>query len=435
MSDIGRKDAAIGLLIMGLVAMAGWVGFLYMNPITKTKTEEDEETIYIYSTTEVPLTYDSGLPDDWSTAPNASKIILHNETGDRVEITLGQILEYVEKWEETDPDTVGNEGKKYWWEKRLEPLTVNDASGVPITGVDVLELLRVFDCNFAGELEFVSHNATINKLRMDVIDICDILDNDNNFILGIAADKKWLKNSPIADDDSGDFVILSRDITYYGETNITETWEYSCYDLANITVTKNWTITVNVYNNTGYLNQTLELDAFNITNAYDTKTYHYEYENTDWWNFNRSYYATNVSKIVGYTKANGTNYVLNFTFADGGSQPFNNSYRDETSRYPYFNYTEVEDHLRNNVTHIVGNHIDLVNGNKHMNATNLKMCITNDIQFGYEEHVSKGYYNSPWDQYYNYGYPPFQLIIPGCTKSRYFNGLTEITITIISDSR
>ena len=83
------KDLIIGILLIGMVSVAGWVGFLYVNPHTKTIKKTDEETKYIYI--DVPPTYDSGLPDDWSNAPNTSKIILYNETGDAVEITLGQI--------------------------------------------------------------------------------------------------------------------------------------------------------------------------------------------------------------------------------------------------------------------------------------------------------------------------------------------------------
>lgn len=424
MSDIGVKDATIGILLIGLVFMAGWVGFLYVNPVTTTKTEEDEETIYVYSTTEVPITYDSGLPDDWSTAPNASAITLYNETGDSITITLGQILEYINKWEETSQE-------KYWWEKRLTPTTVNDPNGIPVTGVNVLELLRVFDCNFAGELEFVSFNDTASKLTMDVVEMSNIIENDKEIILGIAANKQWLKQSPIGD-RCGNFSIFSKDTTEGNEI------EFTCYDLANITVTKNWTIAVKVYNNDGTHNQTLYLDGFNITNAYDANTYTYEYKNSDWWNFNRTYYATNISKIVGYTEAKNTNYILNFTFAAGDSQPSSIPDKDILSDYPYFNYTEVEDHLMNNGTHIVGNHIDLVNGSQHMFATNLKMCITNDIQYRYEERQkgSTTYTNSPWgDHFYNYGYPPFQLIIPGCVRSRYFTGLTEISITILSNTK
>ncbi|MBA7512619.1 hypothetical protein ES705_04627 [subsurface metagenome] len=426
------KDFIIGSLLIGMVAVAGWIGFLYVNPVTITKTEEDEETIYILQ--DVLRTYESGLPEDWSTAPITSKIILYNETGDPVEITLEQILEYVEKWEETDPEKVGNEGKKNWWEKRLQPLTVTDSSGIPITGVDVLDLLRVFDCNFAGELEFVSHDPDIDNLGMDVIDICNILDEDNNYILGLAADKQWLRDSPIAD-ESGDFLILGKEVTYNDDaTNITEIVEYKCYDLANITVTKNWTITVNVYNNDDSLNQTLVLDAFNITDAYGADPYHYEYENTVWWNFNRSYYGTNISQIVDYTKAKDTDYLLNITFSPGDTQPANKTYRGVYSYSKYFNYTDVEIGIKTNATgHVIGNHVDLVNGSSPMFGSDLKMCLTNKIKYYYES--KETYFNSPWDEFYNDGYPPFQLIIPGLSRSRFYNGVMEINIKILSNTR
>ncbi len=430
---VDTKTAVIGCLVIAVVAMAGWVGFLYVNPITKTKTKEDEETVYVYFG--VLRDYDSGLPDDLSSAPTTS-LVLYNETGDQVVITLAQIIQYIEKWEGTDPSTAGNEGKEGWWEKRLKPLTVTDTSGVPITGVDLTELLRVFDCNFAGELEFVSNDPGADKLKMDVIDITNTFDpeddDENNLILGIAADKKWLRNSPIAD-DAGDFVLIGQEVTYPDEgNNITEIVEYRCDDLANITVTKNWTITVNVYNNDNSLNQTLVLDAFNITDAY-TGPYHYEYDNTAWWYFNATYFGTNISQIIDYTEAKGTDYIFNITFSPGDTQPSSKTKRKVYSYAFNFNWTDVEVGLANNGTHVIGNHVDLVNGTIPMLKSDLLMCITQKIQYGYSHSGSD--YNSPWEDYYNDGYPPFKLIIPGLAQPRYFNGVTEINIKILSSTR
>ena len=442
--DVDSKTAAIGILLIGIVAMAGWVGFLYVNPVTKTKTKEDEKTVYL--PVEVLREYESGLPDDWSSAPITSEIILYNETGDPVIITLGQILGYIEKWEETDPDQPGNAGKQDWWEKRLKPLTVTDSSGIPITGVDITELLRVFDCNFAGELEFVSNNPSADKLKMNVIDITNTFDNEdddeNNIILGIAADKKWLRDSPIAD-DAGDFVLIGEDVTYPDE-GVTEIVEYKCYDLANMTVTKNWTITITVYNSDNSLNQTLVLDAFNITDAY-TGPYHYEYDNTEWWYFNGTYYGTNISQIVDYTNAKNTDYILNITFSPGDSQPSIDPKKEKRGIYSdltYFNWTDVETGLANNGTHIIGHHIDYVNWTDSgdtdgtgipMLKSDLLMCLTQKIQYGYSHSGSD--YNSPWEDYYNDGYAPFKLIIPGLGQSRYFNGAIGINIKILSSTR
>ena len=196
---------------------------------------------------------------------------------------------------------------------------------------------------------------------------------------------------------------------------------------------KNWTVTVRVYNNNGILNDTITLDYLNLTSNPTEQTY--EYENSDWFNFNRTYYGVNVSDIVDYTEAKGTNYILNFTFYDGGLQPRNISRRYATSLVPYFNWTDVEDHIAHNETHIVGNHVDLVNGLNHMLKTNLKMCIVHKIKYHTEYYPDLmeggGIANYPWDEPYNEGYPPFQIIIPGTVKSRYYNGLTDITITIL----
>ncbi len=436
MSDIERKDAAIGLLIIGLVAMAGWVGFLYINPITKTKTEEDETTIYVYSIKEVPITYESGLPDDWSTAPNASSITLYNETGDAITITLGQILEYVKKWEETNEAV--DPGKKDWWEKRLEPITVNNPSEIPITGVNILDLLRVFDCNFAGELEFTSFNDTASKLTMDVVELGNIIDNDAPVILALAANKQWLKQSIIGD-KCGNFSIFS------WNTLEDEEIEFTCYDMKDIRVTKNWTIDVNVFNADGSKNSSLTLDAFNITKAYNAPV-HYEYKNTAWWYFNATYRGTNISQIVNYTVAKGKDYLLNITLSPGDSQPTNTKWRRGIFSYSdYFNRTDVEGQFSNNGTNLTGNHVDYVNwtddtDKNTLKATgtpmlysNLKMCITNDIQYLYSNCIVPGKegYNDPWTNYYNDGYPPFKLIIPGLGQSRYFNGVIEINIKLV----
>lgn len=410
------KDFVIGVLLIGMVSLAGWIGFVYLNPPTKTIKKTDEETKYIYI--EVPPTYDSGLPDDWSTAPNASKIILYNETGDAVEITLGQILDYVKKYEETSDE-------KYWWEKRLKPLTVNDPSGIPITGVDLLDVLQVFDCNFASEIELVSHNDTASKVTLDVAQICNIYGRllGRQTILALAANKQWLQDSPLRE-RCGNFSVFSKDVII-GSGEV----ESTCYNLESITVSKNWTITVKVYNSDGSENQTLILNYDNITSS-TTGPYHYEYENSAFWYFNRSYYGTNISQIVDYTEAKGTNYILNMTFSDGALQPKTIDYRKVYSSVNYFNYTDVEDGLANNGTHVVGNHVDLVNGTIPMLKSDLKMCIVHQIKYGYEQNPA-GYYNSPWGQYYNEGYPPFKLIVPGTARSRFLNGLTEIIITIL----
>ncbi len=456
MSDIEPKEALIGLLIIGLVAMAGWIGFLYVNPITKMKTDEDE--INIYSTITVLRDYKTGLPDDWSNAPLTSSITLYNETGDPVIITLKQILEYVEKWEETNEEV--DPSKKDWWEKRLEPITIQNANGIPITGVDILEVLRVFDCNFAGGLKFESNDPDVTDLDMEVVDMCNIIDTDDSgFVLGLAVDKKWLRYSPIADENKGDFLIYGKEVTIIDEdyTNMTEIVEYQCYNITTVTVTKNWTIDVNIFNSDGSPNQTLTLDAFNITKAYNAPV-PYEYENTAWWYFNATYQGTNISQIVEYTKAKGTDYLLNITFSPGDCQPADANYKNKRGLFSdadYFNWTDVEDHIAHNGTHTVGDHVDYVNWTlpaskpyrdhmeatgAHMPASNLKMCITNKIQYFYSyfddpTDGDPGEYNDPWGGFYNDGYPPFKLIIPGLGQPRYFNGIVEINIKILSNSR
>ena len=395
------KDFVIGILLIGIVALAGVIGYLSITLPSTGGDDGDDDTEYIYIITKEPTT-EFGLPDDWSTAPNTSFIILYNETGDSIPITLKQILNYVNRWYET-------ENEKYWWEKRLEPKTVKDpASEYDITGVNILDLLRVFDCNYAGALEFISKNDTTAKLEMDVIDISNKIDNKEEIILGIAANKEWLQESPIGE-YCGNFSMFGNNL------------ESTIYNLAEISVTKNWTVDIIVDGNVEF-----SLDYYNLTTS-PTGPHTYVYEDTGHYNFNRTYWGRNITDIVNYTSAKDKRYEVNFIFSDNSVNP---------SAEPGYNWTDVERYLANNGTHIVGNFVDYVNGSfkndpsgDHMLATNLKMCLVHKIQFHTEYERGTTIANNPWPQPYNYGYPPYQIVIPGRMKSFYWNGLIANNIT------
>ncbi|MFX1260170.1 MAG: hypothetical protein ACFFAN_20155, partial [Promethearchaeota archaeon] len=157
-------------------------------------------------------------------------------------------------------------------------------------------------------------------------------------------------------------------------------------------------------------------------------------ENTDWFNYNRTYIGRNISTIIGYTNAKETNYKLNVTFSPGDYQPDSKGGKKVYSYSDYFNWTDVEIGLSNNGTHIVGNHVDLVNGTIPMLKTDLIMSVV------FKEKMRTEYYpiswgggvaNSPWDDFYSVGYPCYQFILPGGARPRFFNGVIGINVVII----
>jgi len=408
------KDAILGILLIAVVGLAGGIGYL---AITPPECEEcEDEDCPECPTCEEPITYQSGLPDDWSAAPNASSLILYNETGVAVEITLGQILDYIVKYQETSQE-------KYWYEKRLQPVDIYDPLGIPLTGVPLLQLLTAFDCYYAAELEFTSHNDTASTLTIDVAKLAEIYDE---LLVVIAANKQWLPQS-IVKERYGNFSLVGMDLSLAEDGEV----EFTAYNLKDITVSKNWTIDVNVYNADYSLNQTLELDFLNMTtNPSNPQTY--EYINNAWYNYNRTYIGRNISTIVGYTKAEGKAYELNVTFSAGDAQPSSKTWRKVYSYSDYFNWTDVELGLKNNGTNIIGNHVDLVNNTETpMPATDLKMSIVFKEKMRTEYDSDGNVANSPWADFASVGYPCYQFVLPGGAKPRFFNGVAAINIRII----
>jgi len=404
------KDGIIGALLIGMVALAGWIGFVYVNPPTKTKIEED--TDYVYLTPPQEPT-DTGLPDDWSTAPNASYFVVNNGTT-TFNVSLGEILEYV---------AIGNvydakvEWRKRICERRGDVITITDSvSGYSITGVDILKILNLWDTNFAGALECNSKNDDTVKWSVDVKEMTTKMyaDPKDSIILAVAANGQWLQDSPIGD-YSGNFSIFG------------ENMDVPLYNLQNITVTNNWTIDV-------YVNDVLELslDPYNLTS--NPTSHDYYYADFDWWNYNRTYWGVNISNIVNYTSAKETNYTLRFDIID--------QIAPELSE-PAYNWTDVEDHLYHNGTHMTGLYYDYVNGTGQDNetdgsrlpATNLRICLMFKEDRGLEYRESKGWYNNDWPYALNHGYPCYSIIVPGRIKRYYLNGVMAIRITIHSYTR
>ena len=73
----------IGILLIGIVGISGGLGFVIIaGPNLFGPPPEGPTNLY-------------GLPDDWSTAPNASYLMIYNQTGTSIQVTLNDILEGV----------------------------------------------------------------------------------------------------------------------------------------------------------------------------------------------------------------------------------------------------------------------------------------------------------------------------------------------------
>ncbi len=406
------KDGIIGALLIGIVALAGAIGYLSVTLPGNGGEEdddEDKEYIYIYQTppTEEEPDLAQGLPVDWSMAPNRSYIMLFNGTN-TVKIELEDILKYINAYEET-------KGEKYTYRKRLETRTVVDQySGYYVTGVDILELLHVFDTDFTGTIKLEGSKGLIRSLTYDVKELVyKAYDNEEDVIIGLAANKTWLAESPIGE-QCGNFSIFGKDI------------EPSLNHFENITVLSNWTIDV-YYGDpvNGY--EKLSLDAYNLTQNPDYDTY--TYYDTGWFNYNRTYWGKYISEIVNYTAAKGKNYTLRFICSDGIRPSYDG---------PAYNWTDVENHLANNGTNIIGNHVDYVNGTGKNDdisgvpiaATDLKMMLVFKQQMRTEYGWWGGVANYPWPYPTTISYPPFEGIIPGRIRGSMAGSVIGLNITI-----
>jgi hypothetical protein len=310
------------------------------------------------------------------------------------------------------------EWRKRICERRGDIITITDpVSGYAVTGVDILKILNLWDTNFAGGLECNSKNDDTVKWSVDVKEMATKMYSDDieeDIILALAANGQWLQDSPIGD-YCGNFSIFGENV------------DVQLYNLQNITVTKNWTIDV-------YVNNILQLslDPYNLTS--NPTSHDYYYADYDWWNYNRTYWGVNISNIVNYTIAKGTNYTLRFEIIDQITPG---------STEPAYNWTDVEYHLKHNETHMSGAYFDYVNGTGQDNetdgvrlpATDLRMCLAFKEDRGFEYRKSRELYNDDYPYAINYGYPCYSLVIPGRIKRYHLNGVMAINITIHNPTR
>lgn len=397
-----KKDVFIGILLIIIVGLSGGLGYLILAGPTLFGTPPEGPTSLF------------GLPDDWSTAPNSSYFMLYNQTGADIQITLKDILDGVAlALEEQEAGGAAiNEYKKV-----IYPYTfLEPGSGLYVTGVDVLDILEAYDTNFGWDLKFTSNYGHV--LEMTTGDIITKMYHGNRdpVIIAIAANKEWLKDSPLGE-KWGNFSLLGK------------LMPSAIYDLERVDVLSNWTIEVVVDGTLEYV-----IDPMNMKdNEYNDI---YSYDRSDWWNFNRHYWGRNISEILSHTTALGKNYTVRVWSADGfaNPRPFG-----KFKEYRY-NNTEIEfgitppRGMRFNASYNNRDRINLTIPNDYSSGvplpnTNLLMNLVyadQELGEGWQDINDPVW---PYRRMCGYKRGPFYLIIPGRPRNEYISHVNMINVT------
>ena len=123
-----KKEIILGILLIAVVGLGGGLGYVIIaGPTLFGPPTEGPTNLF-------------GLPDDWSSAPNASYFMLYNQTGASITVTLEDILDGVALALE-EQAAGGPEINEY--KDIIYPYTFLDpVSGYYITGVDLLDILE-----------------------------------------------------------------------------------------------------------------------------------------------------------------------------------------------------------------------------------------------------------------------------------------------------
>lgn len=379
-----NKDKIIGILLIAIVGLAGGLGFVLI--IAQLPNDG------------------TGLPDDWSTAPNSAYFMLYNQTGASITVTLKDILDGVALAYE-EQNSGGSEINEY--KKVIYPYTfLEPSSGLYVTGVDILDVLEAYDTNFGWDLKFTSNFG--HELEMTTGDIITKMyeGDEESVIIVIAANKKWLGESSLGK-QWGDFSIVG------------EQMSSSIYDLKKVEVLSNWTVEVVVNGTVEYV-----IDPMNMNyNEYDDI---YHYDRTDWWSFNRNYWGRNISEIISHTSAAGLTYTMRAWSVDGYASPRPFGGKKEVR----YNNTEIENGILP-----PRESWDLINDTEvPMPSTDLLMSLVYaDQELG---ETGQGITDPIWPyrKMCGYGRGPFYLIVPGRPRDTYISHINRIEINTYTGS-
>lgn len=437
------KDAALGILLIAIVGLAGGLGYLVATQPAPCEEEDCEDCPDCPDCPECPTVPEEPEPEinedwpSWADADNDTVILtLFNGTTEQ-DITLGEILAYIQKYEDTDIE-------KTWWEKRMEPMTITDPyTELPLMGVSLFDVMQVLDTNFAGSVECAGKPyggySFQDKMVLNTTGLIMKSEDREETIVALAINGTWLKDSDMYEK--------------YGNASLISEYDTDLhvYKIQNVTVLSNFTVKV-------YVNGVLELvlDYANLSASGDVVTDEWGYYDSAYWYYNRSYTGLPLATIVGWTTADGLDYNLTVHSTYGVTEPHIED-ADGNLYYYSYNRTDIEDHLPNNGVSMYdgntrwyqnasgdwfygGSLVETVNDTQRfagdgepMPATDKPIMLTWTQQILYEEytHPKAGLLvNSPWDEARALGYyeGPFRLVVPG--MMRYHSTHPVLTINI-----
>ena len=391
-----KKDTLIGILLIGIVGVSGGLGYLLI-----------AGPEIFGSASEGPINL-LGIPDDWSSAPNASYFIIYNQTGASIQVTLEDILDGValaiEEQEAGGPGI--NEYKDI-----IYPYTFQDpVSGYYLTGVDLLDILEKYDTGLGWDLTITSSYGYSLEITTGEIISKMYHGSEDPIIVVIAANKEWLGESPLAP-SWGNFTFIGKQFPSV------------VYDINEVKVMSNWTVDVVV---DGLIEYTVDLNNMNL-NEYDDE---YHYDRDDWWDFHRHYWGRNISEILSHTTAAGKNYTVRFWSADDWANPWPYGGKKELR----YNNTHIEEGITPPYPQWANGYLnttaDLINVTQvPMTETDLLMAlIYADQELG---ESGQGITDPIWPYKRTCGYQrgPFYVIIPGRPRNTYLSHIVRLEVT------
>jgi hypothetical protein len=334
--------------------------------------------------------------------------MIYNQTGASIKVTLKDILDGVRL--ALEEQAAGGPGINEY-KNVIYPYTFLDpVSGYYITGVDLLDILEKYNTRLGWDLTFTSsYGHTLELTTGDIISRMYHGDEDP-IIVAIAANKKWLGESPLAP-NWGNFSFIGKQ------------FPSAIYDITEVSVMSNWTVEVVVDGTVEYT-----IDESNMRlNQYDDE---YHYDRDDWWDFHRHYWGRNISEIISHTSAAGNNYTVRFWSADDWATPWPYGGKKE----PRYNNTHIEEGITPPYPQWANGYLnttaDLINATMvPMHKSDLLMSLVYaDQELG---ESGQGITDPVWPYRRLNGYHrgPFYVLIPGRPRNTYLSHVVRIEIT------
>jgi len=385
------KDVIIGILIIIATGLAGGLGFVVATWEPKTTTS--------------PPTYLSGLPDDWSSAPNSTYLILNNQSHSNVKIYFEDILKAIEVYENAQAGA---------YDTGIELMTIIDPeTNIPITGFSITALFDQYETYFPGDIEFASMEDDFGQRDVFKTSASKLLekleDAEENIMIAIAANQQWLADSPLGE-------------KYANFTLMGEAMNARIYNLEQINVLSDWNLDI-------YVDDVLELslDPANITDLSYKYGYTYGYNRSDDWGMNRYYAGVNLSMLCDWVGLNDSiDFELKARAADGWAAP--HGFRRGLNQTEVYNGLEWDsyywDYINETVSEPDGVPLPDV-------YDDLPIILAYEIQILGESDGASTATNPPWPakKMCGFGHGPYVLIIPGRTRSNQIKMINSIEIT------